>query len=186
MAVLIEAISVVIRRDRIDKLFPGGWGGFVSAVPNNTLCADDEIARVGFMSPQDTEAFIKRLERGGFKFLDRGKPIDIAVVDQQRGPTIECGWLEFGKLPFGDSVGKVSACWFFEGPRVAAGLHMRGTSMNIATPPGWEYEGSISQKVGFVPTGEEAKRLKLLRVEDGMEVFLDLATGKEVFVARTK
>ena len=30
MAVLIEAISVVVRRNRIDELFPGGWDGFIS------------------------------------------------------------------------------------------------------------------------------------------------------------
>ena len=55
MAVLIEAISVVVRADELLKKFPGGWDAFKSIVPNQTLCADNEIVRVGFMSPQDVE-----------------------------------------------------------------------------------------------------------------------------------
>lgn len=53
MAVLIEAISVVVRKDAIEKRFPGGWDSFLDEIPNNTLCTDGELVRVGFMSPQD-------------------------------------------------------------------------------------------------------------------------------------
>jgi hypothetical protein len=56
MTVLVEAISVIIRRKAIDKNFPGGWDDFVKDVPNQTLCADDKLAQVGFMSPQDAKA----------------------------------------------------------------------------------------------------------------------------------
>ena len=65
MAVLIEAISVVVRADELLKKFPGGWDAFKAIVPNQTLCADNEIVRVGFMVPQDVESFIKRLQRVG-------------------------------------------------------------------------------------------------------------------------
>ena len=58
MAVLVEAISVVVRRDAIGARYPGGWRGFLSIVPNSTLCADDDLVRVGFMAPPDVEAFI--------------------------------------------------------------------------------------------------------------------------------
>jgi len=51
MAVLVEAISVVVRRDAIDRSFGGGWRAFVSCVPNTTLSTDDQLARVGFTSP---------------------------------------------------------------------------------------------------------------------------------------
>ena len=46
MAVLVEAISVIVQRDAIEKRFHGGWREFENAVPNSTLCADDELARV--------------------------------------------------------------------------------------------------------------------------------------------
>lgn len=51
MAVLVEGISAVIRRKAIDAKLAGGWPRFVAEVPNATLCADDNLARVGFMSP---------------------------------------------------------------------------------------------------------------------------------------
>ena len=67
MAVLVEAISVVLRRDSIDRAFPGGWQRFVTTVPNATLCFDDNIARVGFMNPQDSQDFIDTLWQNGLR-----------------------------------------------------------------------------------------------------------------------
>jgi len=186
MAVLIEAISVVVRRGSIDQKYHGGWEAFLRAVPNATMCADGEIVRVGFMDPQDVESFVVDLERHGLRFLDDGKAIDLAVADQQRGLTAQCDWLEFGRVRFGDAEGKVAACWFFDGPRIASGIHMRSTSMQLATPAGWQFEGSLSQRFGFVPSGQEDTRLKFLRSDGGVDVFLDLRTGKEVFMGRTK
>jgi hypothetical protein len=185
VAVLVEGISVIVRRDAIESKYSGGWEAFVADVPNATLCADDEIARVGFMSPTEVEAFIEHLEQGGLMFLDHGKGIHLAVADQQRGLTTECDWLEFGKLAFG-AEGRVSACWLFEGPRIAAGMHLPGTSMELATPVGWKFKGSLSQKFGFVPTGQETDRLKFVRSEGDLDVFLYLDTGKEVFVGRNR
>ncbi len=185
MAVLVEGISVIVRRDAIESRYRGGWDAFVADVPNATLCADDEIARVGFMHPADVEAFIEGLQVEGLHFLEGGKAIDVAVVDQQRGLTTECDWLEFGKLALG-AEGRVAACWFFEGPRIADGMYLRGTSIPLATPAGWEFEGSLSQKFDFVPTGEQSSRLKFLRNEGDVDVYLDLDTGKEVFLGRTR
>src|SRR5260370_3074825 len=93
MAVLVEAISVVVRRDAIDRAFDGGWRAFVSRLPNATLCTDDQLARVGFMDPKAVENFVKGLEAAGLVFLRSGKCADIAAVDQQRGRTMPAnGW----------------------------------------------------------------------------------------------
>jgi len=184
IAVLVEGISVIVRRDAIESKYDGGWDAFLGNVPNATLCADDEIARVGFMGPADVEDFVRHPERKGLQFLDGDKAIDLAIADQQKGPTTKCGWLEFAKIGFQDR-GKVSACWLFDGPRIVPGIHLRGRSMDIATPAGWKFEDSLSQKFQFVPTGQENDRLEFLRSEDGIDVFLDLDSGKEVFVGRT-
>lgn len=109
MSVLVEAISVIIRRDAINAKYPGDWAAFVQAAPNATLCYDNELARIGFMHPQDVGNFIDRLAQHGLTFLVDNKTQDLAVADQQRGLTTECDWLEFAKLPFGKSGGKVSA-----------------------------------------------------------------------------
>ena len=83
MAVLVEAISVIVRRDAIESKYLGGWDAFEKDSPNATLCADEHLARVGFMTPVDVESFIKYLVSYGLVFLDSGKAKDIVVADQQ-------------------------------------------------------------------------------------------------------
>lgn len=151
MAVLVECISVIVRRDRITEAYAGGWQSFLDDVPNSTLCYDDEVARVGFLGPEKVQGYIKLLEERGLVFLKAGKPIDIAVVDQQQGFTLPCDWLEFARLPFGDTGGKVGWCWLYEDRRFGAGVHFKGKKMSLVTPPGWEYESSLSAEFTFVP-----------------------------------
>ncbi len=138
------------------------------------------------MAPEDVEKYIERLEHSGLTFLREGKAVDIAVVDQQRGPTVSCNWLEFGSLPFGEEAGKVSACWFFDGPRIASGLHMHGTSMELRTPLHWTFENSLSRNFTFVASGEDRNRLQFVRSDNGTDVYVDLTTGKEVYIGRSK
>jgi hypothetical protein len=127
------------------------------------------------------ENFVKVLEAAGLVFVRSGKCADIAVVDQQRGPTMPCEWLEFARIPFSKTGGNVAACWLFEGLRLAAGIHLSGESIELATPNGWTFEGSISERFSFVPNEDVAVRLKYLRTEGGLDVFLDTSTGREVF-----
>ncbi len=174
MAVLIEAISVVIRADAILNKFPGGWDGFKNIVPNQTLCADNEIVRVGFMSPQDVESFVSKLQSNGLEFLRSGEAIDIAVVDQMRGLTSECSWLKFGHVNMGDN-----------GPRVAACRLTGSQVMQVVTPPGWEYASSLSSTYAFVPTEHAEKGMKFIRHENGLDVYLNPITGEEMYVGRT-
>ncbi len=174
MAVLIEAISVVIRADSLLKTFPGGWEGFKAIVPNQTLCADKEIVRIGFMTPDDVESFIKKLEKKGLTYLHDDKSVDIAVVDQLRGPTAKCDWLEFGHVNMKTGRQKVAACRL-----VGSEL------MQVVTPPDWSYQESLSSSYGFVPTEHAAKGLKYLRHENGLDVYLNPITGEEVYVGRT-
>ena len=96
MAVLIEAISVVVKRSSVDEKFNGGWQAFADDVPNDTLCADDEIVRVGFMSPADVESYVQHLESLGLTYVRDNMAQDMVVVDQQRGLAISCDWAETG------------------------------------------------------------------------------------------
>ncbi len=92
-----------------------------------------------------------------------------------------CNWIEFARIPFGKTAGTVAACWLFEGPRVAAGVHLPGKSIDLGTPNGWIFEGSISERFSFVSNEDIGERLKYLRTEGGRDVFLDASTGREVF-----
>jgi len=174
MAVLIEGISVVVRVDAIVNKFPGSWERFKAIVPNQSLCADNEVVRIGFMSPADVETFVTQLQSNGLEFLRSGKAIDIAVADQQHGLTTACSWLEFGHVDMGSNGSIVAAC------------RLMGSKVNqVVTPPGWKYESSISRSCGFAHNESVEKDLKYLRHENGLDVYLNIATGEEVYVGRT-
>ena len=183
MAVLIEAISVVVRRDAVVRSFRGGWEAFRVIIPNNTFCADAEISRIGFMEPNAARNFIERLEFGGLTFVEDGEAKDLAVVDQQRGPTVDCRWLEFSRFSMGNS-GYALACWMWDKPRKGYGVHTSGKRIDLHTPPGWRYEGSLSQNFTFVPSEERNERLKFLRREGNLDVFQDNQTGEILFLPR--
>lgn len=51
MAVLVEAISVIVRRDALDARYPGGSDRYVADCPNATTCADAHFVRVRWCYP---------------------------------------------------------------------------------------------------------------------------------------
>lgn len=173
MAVLVEAFSVIVRRRAIVDRYPGGWPAFLRAIPNATLCDDDHLVRVGFMTPTDVEAFVGMLEAGGLIFCRDGETEDIAVVDQLRGPTLPAPWLEVHTIELFEPRLKVAACCL-------AGQELG----SLALPGGWKYEGSLSEKSGFIAQDTLEDRVKYLRHENGVAVYLDLLTDKEVFLGR--
>ena len=113
MAVLVEAISVAVRLDAIDARFVGGWAAFLASVPNRTLCADADLARVGFMAPEDVLAYVTELEAGGLVYLCKGEAQDLAVLDQLHGPTVNAPWLDFGTIYVDEFKGEwpLAGCW---------------------------------------------------------------------------
>ena len=152
MAVLCEALSVVIRTKSVKEKFDGGFRCFLDNVPNNTYCSDGELERVGFLSPTEVGDFIAVLENGGLTFQSNNDCIDISVVDMLTGPTIKCCWIEFHKIPFSD--GEVSIAWLYEGERVlGTGAYFKNDKpLNLHTPQDWEYNKSLSKEHKFIPT----------------------------------
>jgi hypothetical protein len=173
MAVLVEATSIIVRVQTIHDCYAGGWLAFVRQAPNRTLCSDNELARIGFMIPGDCKNAVDDLERHGIIFLKEERSQGLVVADQLRGFTAACDWAEFGRVEIR------------RGQTVSA-AQLKGTKCRqVFCPEGWTYEGSLSQQFGFVPSGSELKSLKFLRHEQGMEVYLNLLTGKEVYVGRS-
>lgn len=175
MAVLVEAISVIIRADALLSKFSGGWDAFKLRIPNNTMCADNEIVRVGFMSPPDVESFIKLLERSGLTYIQSGQAIDLVVADQLHGMASPCTWAEFGHVNLGSDPEK----------RIAACRLSGSTNMQVVTPPDWTFENSLSRSFGFAPSEHVDKSLTYLRHENGLDVYLNSVTGEEVYIGRT-
>ncbi len=176
MPVLVEAISVIIRADRLCEIYPGGWDAFRIEVPNATLCADNELVRVGFMIPEDVGYYIDRLSEYGFVYLEDGKAKDLVVADQLHGLAAPCEWAEFTTGALDDDPNKkVSACNLKDGEQLV-----------LATPEGWKFEGSLSDSYTFTPTEAVEKSLTFLREENGLEVHRSELTGKDVYAGRVK
>ena len=149
MAVLVEGISVLVRKDSVRDKMIGGEARFRLLIPNAMFCEDDQLARVGFLDPTDVGSFIDELTDVGLVAVENDKFVDIAVCDQQTGCTLKCDWIEFCHLPI--EGGKVGAAWLFEGERIFAGIHMQSTSIELAMPPGWQFKDSLSDKFQFIP-----------------------------------
>ena len=175
MAVLVEAISVVVRLQAVHDRFPGGWAGFREWVQNQTLCTDNELIRVGFMTPTDVQRFIRGLEDDGLAHLRDGNAEDIVVMDQNLGPTSPCLWAEFGQIDYQGDPRK----------RVSTARLVGSTNMQLWTPEGWTWEASLSRQSTFVPSGQVQRTMTFLGREDGMDVYLNRLTGQKVFVARS-
>jgi hypothetical protein len=174
MPVLVEAISVIVRSAAIHAKYVGGWDAFLNAVPNQTLCFDSDLVRVGFMSPPDVKHYVNGLIANGLAFVDGGSAVDFVVVDQREGPTAQCDWVEFYRITVFALGGTIAVC------------RLRGNeSHRVALPGNWDYHRSLSCEHGFVPNEQVQDQLKFLRRDGELDVYLNLATGKEVFVGRT-
>ena len=175
MAVLVEANSVVLRASAVESKYPGGFEALARNAPNPTLCTDGDLIRVGFMALSDVNEYILELEAAGLNYLENDEAEDFVVVDQQRGFCAKCNWAEFGTIRESDD---------HKGP-VAACRAVDSENHGLWTPDGWQYEGSLSQTFGYVPSEHLDRSLTFLRHERGLDVYLSALTGEEVYVGRT-
>lgn len=175
MAVLIEAISVVVRKKTITEKYPGGLAQYIEDCPNKTLCTDDEITSVRFMTGRDADVFIKNLKRHGFRLTTEHYEYDeIAVVDQSTGFYAPCDWLDFTDSAGGIGVERVSAC------------KIKGASCErISVPEDWVYEESLSRHAISDDEDELKARTIFLRREGNCDIFLDKRTGLEGYIERS-
>jgi hypothetical protein len=168
MGVLIEGISVVVRRDAIAGKFPGGLAGYQTDCPNASFCADEELTRVGFMSPYDVQRWVTALGQYGITFVHENRCVDLSVVDQVHGPTALCDWLEFGRQPEGYLV-----AW------------LKGTIPHeVAVPLGWQPESSLSTSGRYVPSEKIKAELAYEGREGDVDTFIDPKTGQKYSMGR--
>ena len=172
MAVLVEAISVIIKIQSIEQ--HGGLPKFEELLKKRegTLCMDGLLARVGFMVPEDVEKYCRLLEEKGLLHQVDNKAHDFVVVDQQIGCTTPCDWLEVGEVDPG--YGSIVCCRL-----------VSDENLQVFTPDGWTFPGSLSDTFGFVPTGTDQKGLRFLRHDNGTDVYMNEVTGEEVYVGRS-
>ena len=168
MAVLIEALNVIVRRALLEHRFPGGTAGFQELVPNQTFCSDEHLVRVGFMDPASVGEFVATLERYGLQLFDGSTFTDIAVVDQLRGPTAPTPWLTMGQVA--------------QGPAFA---YLTGTSFGaLQTPEAWTLASSLSNEQDiFTPLQDVEDQFEHLEFSDGVHRVRHRPTGQIRFIA---
>jgi hypothetical protein len=177
MAVLVEAISVIIRSAAIEDRYMGGFDAFEAEIPNKTGCSDGELVRVGFMVPADVESYIRRLSEKGLCYLIDDAAQDIVVVDQQRGPLVRCDWIEAERVSL-DPEGEQT---------ITVAQLVNSQVEGLATPEGWDYAASLSRSFSFsADVQNPSAGMRFLRHENGLDVYWDDLAGKEVFVGRTR
>lgn len=98
MAVICEAISVLVPVETLIRTFPDGPAGYEQACPNQSFCSDGVLTRVGFMHHNDSKEWVQRLEDLGFTYVHQTQSgayqaVDLIVVDQLQGPLAECDWI---------------------------------------------------------------------------------------------
>ena len=97
------------------------------------------------------------------------------IVSQMEGPKTEAPWLEYGHVAYDKNP-----------EQIVAACRLTGDEEKIIVKPeGWKYEGSLSEKPNYITNEEAASRLERIRRKDGVEVYYDKKTRKQVFVGRT-
>ena len=142
MPVLVEANSVIARRDAIDARMQGGWEEFQRLAPAETLCTDGEIVRVGFDAVEGMAEFIRLLLARGLRYGAGPAEDDIATFRLEFGPDgphskhSPCDWIVFAYYTWTDT-----------GWRVISAVMKNGQASKneVVFPSGWEYENSPSQ-----------------------------------------
>ena len=139
MTILIEAISIVLRCDSIERLRPDGMDRFYSSIPNQTFYSDGSLARVGFMDEQDALGFISCLESLGLVYLQGEKSVDFAIVAQGQEELSRCEWLQRFEIDYQGTLLDVAAFVDAEGT-----VHLGEDPGDFVAPDGWSLDQAIT------------------------------------------
>ncbi len=170
MPVLVEGISVIIRRAAIERRYKGGWTAFAGQRANGTLCFDSEIARIGFMNPIAVVQFVNGLRSHGFIFPEPTiEPTEIVVIDQLTGPTTPCQWIECFRTPIPGGI-------------VMAARLVGSREQNLVCPGGWDYSRSLSKRGSFVPKNRLEENYDFIGEENNVKCYRDKRTGEKVYI----
>jgi hypothetical protein len=163
VAIVLDGWAVVARRSQVEARL-GGFVRWFEIAPTRVACADRDLCCVAFMVHEDASAFLLKLESMGLQSERDGSYRDVALVGKDHGPWQHaCPWLQLGRYA------GVSAVW------------MDGTDPDpLVVPLTWQPDSIIN-----LSAAETAKRLKFLRRDGGVEVYLDTETGKEMYRGRT-
>jgi hypothetical protein len=168
MAVLIEALTLVVRTRDLDIRYPGGSYAFLNACltlprPPRFICsADPHLVNLSYYDAEHLESSVALLYDNGFTDVEENRFVDMAYVDQHHGPTMPCDWLEWRRHRDGFTL-----AW------------LAGTEPgDMAAPEEWTPAQSLATRRSDIR--DDPDRAMPLAEEDGIETWLDLTTGRVV------
>jgi len=176
MAILVEQLTVVVRREAIERCIFGGWERFRALTEDHAPCSDGCLAGASFATALEVRRFIAILEGYGIRFEDDGTCQDIAVLDQCEGLWVPCAWLVLGRLPLDADELTVKAVWL-DPKLVSTSNPLNYTS--VAVPVEWTYAGSFSELDAQLTQRHAVAELIFQRCEPLEDVYLDPDTGCE-------
>ena len=146
MAVLVEMISVIIKRGSIENVLSSTqYMELLDYVLQNPSCMDEDVLCIHMQSPMLTSSFVDFSKECN---LNWGK--DFIVVDQNDGPTTKCEWIQHTTVGADEPM---AIAVFFDGPKdFGDGLYIKDKdNFGVAVPRDWKYDGSMSQGHKIIP-----------------------------------
>ena len=167
MSVLVEAIGLVVPRIALDLRFPGGTDGFLAELAHPSsehrhFCLNEDLVSVSYSTPDACDRAALVLVNAGMVEVADCQFQELAIVDQFRGPILQCQWLVWSRDPAG-----YTCAWL-------AGRD-RG---ELAAPEGW----SADQSRRLSRFGSPSASADVLRLgeENGADVWLDFRSGRVI------
>lgn len=162
MAIAIEGATVVVRIDSATELVEGGVKTLTDIAPNSMALADEHLWRCPFMVDAEAEKFLGRLVQVGLNSTPGPNPDAVIVNEFDLEISPYCEWLKVARIQ------KAVIAW------------LDGTTpTSVMAREGWSFE----EGSGLQRHSEDDPDLEFLRRENGIEVYFDNKSQKEIYLA---
>lgn len=163
--ILVECYAVVVRTEAIKNNFEGGYLAYLTTQPNKTHVSDGELDATYFMVWEDLLEYCHFLISCGLHMES-----DICLFHMVHGPLNKCSWISWERTQ-----------WFGKSDEKYTFARLNNSTIGTkVTPKWWTPEKSIQESDYSVP-----KELHLIGNKDGLCKYLNMKTGKIVYIGRT-
>ncbi len=179
MPVLIEGVSVPLKKGSIMERYQGGYGQFLFDLHDQSKFSEsNELINIGFNNHEEARGYLKFLVERGLKIMllneDNPNNTDAMLVDQVFGPSFRVYWLDFihlspnpqskarkrtKKPKVGDDEHIVIAATDREVDDKDEIRQIGWVKDEIAFPKDWEFKKSKSMDLEFMRMAENRSKL---------------------------
>ena len=179
MPVLIEGVSVLLKKGSIIERYQGGYGQFLFDLHDRSKFSEsNELISISFNNHEEARVYLKFLVERGLKIMlfneDNPNNTDAMLVDQVFGPSFRVYWLDFihmspnpqskarkrtKKPKVGDDEHIVIAATDREVDDKDEIRQIGWVKDEIAFPKDWEFKKSKSMDLEFMRMAENRSKL---------------------------